>query len=303
MFTESELVRPLRAPGERFRQYADALGELDRPALFENRPCYRLLDVAWTEASGRMTFGLGQYFDVINVCEAAAHELAHVEMTQPDRKPEIESLPFRTLIGDPLELSRRRVMPAISTLTVRKESASHLDSIVLHYRDPARVATGGGLYQVAPVGMFQPAGGAEDADFDLWRCMAREFSEELTGAAEHDGVDYATWPSYRALEQARDEGRCRAYCLGLGVDPLTLVTDILAVTVFEAEIFDEVFGEVVATHGEGRTLVEHTGSGATSRIPFTEDSVKRFVRAEPMQPAGAAVLALAWRHRQALLSH
>src|SRR5262249_58493262 len=41
-------VRPLRAAGERYASYTDAVAALDRPALFENRPCYRLLDARLT---------------------------------------------------------------------------------------------------------------------------------------------------------------------------------------------------------------------------------------------------------------
>src|SRR5947209_5382438 len=40
---ESEGVRPLRSPGQRFTSYADAVAALDRPRLFENRASYRLL--------------------------------------------------------------------------------------------------------------------------------------------------------------------------------------------------------------------------------------------------------------------
>src|SRR5262249_19226663 len=41
-------VRPQRAAGERYASYTDAVAALDRPALFENRPCYRLLDARLT---------------------------------------------------------------------------------------------------------------------------------------------------------------------------------------------------------------------------------------------------------------
>src|SRR5258706_5541242 len=41
---ESVAVRPMRDDGRRFGCYADALGALNRPGLFENRACYRLLE-------------------------------------------------------------------------------------------------------------------------------------------------------------------------------------------------------------------------------------------------------------------
>jgi hypothetical protein len=46
----------------------------------------------------------------------------------------------------------------------------------------------------------------------------------------------------------------------------------------------------------------HDEAGATTDEPFTEQTVERFASCEPMQPAGAAVLRLAWRHREALLA-
>jgi hypothetical protein len=44
---------------------------------------------------------------------------------------------------------------AISTLTLRR-SAGGDASFPLHWRDPAKVTHAGGLYQVIPVGIFQP---------------------------------------------------------------------------------------------------------------------------------------------------
>jgi hypothetical protein len=41
---------------------------------------------------------------------------------------------------------------------------------------------------------------------------------------------------------------------------------------------------------------------AVAGVPFTQESVERFSAAKPMQPAGAALLQLAWQHRATLLS-
>ena len=93
---------------------------------------------------------------------------------------------------------------------------------------------GGGLYQVIPVGVFQPASpgptGQTD-DLDLWRFITREYNEELLGAPETTGdngpVDYDAWPFHQALQKARQGGELRVFWLGVGVDPLSLVTDFL----------------------------------------------------------------------------
>jgi len=171
---------------------------------------------------------------------------------------------------------------------------------------PAKVTHAGGLYQVVPVGVFQPITGtpeSERADLSLWRAMVREFSEELLGAAEDytskDGpFRYDQWDFYRHLAAGREAGRLGLWCLGLGVDPLTLVADLLTVAVFDADLFDAVFSDLVADNAEGRMI---SGRGETG-FPFTEQVVSRFASGiEPMQAAGAAALQLAWNHRDLLL--
>ncbi|MEV7808756.1 hypothetical protein AB0O28_37965 [Microbispora sp. NPDC088329] len=270
--------------------YPDALGTFARPRLFEDRTCYRLLEVAWPE----LTFTRARYFDGVSVGEAAAHEFAaHESAASEGGQPP----PFRALVGDPTDLRRRPALCAISTLTLRHDRRTEETSFVLHWRDAARVAHGGGLFQVMPVGVFQPAyesAGAEKADLDLWKCVVREYAEEFLGRGEEygDGFDYESWPLYRLLTDARADGRVRSFMLGVGVDPLTFATDFLTVTVLEAETFDAVFGEVAASNSEGQVV---------GRVPFDAGTVRRYVRHEPMQAAGAAVLDLAWRHREALL--
>src|SRR6185312_6683362 len=145
----------------------------------------------------------------------------------------------RKAIGDPRDLSRRPSGVAVATLTIRRQAPGEA-SFLLHWRDPERVAHGGGLYQVMPVGVFQPADhnpASVRSDLSLWRCMAREFSEELLGTSEEyaglgSPIDYDRWPFYRDLCAARDAEQLRVYCLGLGADPLSLAVDVLTVAVF-----------------------------------------------------------------------
>ena len=300
-------VRPLRAPGRRYARYAEAVAELDRPRLFEDRTCYRLLDVRWP-APASLAFGAGRYFSVMNVCEAMAHELADAALG--DAGPggvAMGRLPLRALVGDPLDLRRRAVLPAITAVTLRWDRAAGSATFVLHWRDPGRVASGGGLYQVMPVGMFQPSGESPAdlaADLDLWRGMAREYGEEFLGEPERRGeggaaLDYGSWPFFRALEAARAAGRVRAHCLGAGVDPLTLVADVLVAVVIDAEAFDALFGRLGTSNEEGR-IVTPPGGGPGG-FALTRDTVEELTAARPMQPAGAAALRLAWRHRDVLL--
>ncbi|WP_062349296.1 hypothetical protein [Herbidospora yilanensis] len=280
-WTDEPVPAGPRMPGD--PTYAEAMAAFDRPRLFENRTCYRLLDVTWPE----LTFTRGMYFDAVNVGEAVAHEFAAASLAGS-----AGGLPLRRLVPDPTELRARPAHPAISMLTLRHDRETGEITFVLHWRDPALVAHGGGLFQVMPVGVFQPSEEgpqAERADFDLWKCVVREYAEEFLGRPEHYGpaFDYETWPLYRRLTDARENGDLRSLVLGVGVDPLTFATDILAVTVVEARVFDAVFGGMTGANDEGQ---------ATKGVPFDEESVARYVTREPMQAAGAAVLELAWRH-------
>lgn len=300
----SFLVRPLRDDGQQYGSYAEAMLDVDPPGIFENRLCYRLLavngELTGDVESVNLSFGPATYFEGISVSEALAHELAAACMATAGRgyaRLSRTDLPLRTLVGEPGDLGSRTVIPALCTLTLRHDPGSGELSFLLHRRDSAQVASGGGLLQVAPVGVFQPAGhltpGLPDWDFDLWRCMIREFSEELLASPEHVAVDYATWPFAQRLDEARRKGHCRPYYLGIGVDPLTLVADLLTVVVFDAVTFDEVFADLVAENPEGELI---TG------VEFTDSNVLRYSRSGSMQPAGAALLELAWRHRAVLLA-
>jgi DNA-binding winged helix-turn-helix (wHTH) protein len=129
----------------------------------------------------------------------------------------------------------------------------------------------------------------------------RELIAEFLGTPEEYGaepLDYARWPLFAKLDAAREAGQLAVWCFGLGTDPLTLATDVLVAAVFRADVFDALFGQLVAANDEGRVV---SWAGLTS-VPFTAGVVHRFAGgSEPMQPAGASVLELAWRHRARLL--
>jgi len=286
-----EVVAPLlpeRPDGTRYRSYSDALRDLAAPAVFENRPTYRLIEADL--GKGRLAFTRGRYFDGVDTGEAAAHEYA---ATRLGARP----AGLRARIADPCDLGRRPVNLAITTLTLRFEAATGRASFLLHWRDPAKVGHAGGMYQVIPVGIFQPSGDAswhEREDFSLWRCMLREFDEELRGTPEEYGagpVDYASWPFARHMAAALDRGQVRVWCLGLGVDPLTYATDLLTVAVIDSRVFDELFRLDPRGNAEGRVLAARE---------FAAHVIDHIVTTEPVQAAGAAVLRLAWRHREIL---
>lgn len=304
----TEPARPLRAPGVHFDSYTSVIKHIDPPQLFESRPSYRYL--GGTLADRELTFGLAAYFDKLDVSEALGHEMAIACADGlPNTIDELRGrLPFRELIGDPFDPRQRAIIPAITTLTIRLRRYPAEPSFMLHWRDPAKVATAAGIYDVIPAGEFQPSSVAlwdRSNDFSLWRNMVREYSEELLGAPEHDGtrtepIDYANWDLFQELERARRAGTVTTAALGMGLDALTLAATILTVVVIDDDTFNGVFGAAVRFNDEGEIVAVGDGR-ATDGVPFTEEAVTRMLESEPMASPGAACLALAWQHRDRIL--
>jgi hypothetical protein len=288
------LALPSRPDGSRYERYTDVVGELATPAIFENRPIYRLLAAELAGDDPRLVFGRGRFFDGVDVGGVAGFEYAAADLGLIDR------CAYRDAFGDPTNLNVRSSAMATCALTLRYDRADGTALFPMHYRDPALVGHAGGLYQVIPVGIFQPSGEAgwnEANDFDLWRGLLREYAEELLGASEEYGsedapIDYASWPLARTMTDALAAGEIRAYCLGLGTDPLTYAMDLLAVVVIDAPLYDELFGALVADNAEGRVIAPR---------PFDEAAVKELLTQAPLQAAGSALLTLAHAHRDVLL--
>ncbi|ATY17048.1 transcriptional regulator (plasmid) [Amycolatopsis sp. AA4] len=306
---EAHGVLPLRAPGRRFTRYTTAIKYLDPPALFENRSSYRLLDCNLRDPRPAMRFTLGSYFDKLDVSEAIAHELSASPSCQADPpKANWAELPLRGLIGNPFDLSRRALMPAIETLTIRRSNSGE-PTFLLHWRDPQKVATAGGIYGLIPAGEFQPSTIAtrdRENDFDLWKNIVREYAEEVLGEPERDGsqaepIDYGSWPFYAHITAGIREGAVSAYCLGMGMDALTLTATILTVVVFDSATFDSLFSGAVDVNPEGVLMSAAGASKVTDGLPFNEITIKRLLSDEPMASPGACILDRAWRFRDQLL--
>ncbi len=308
---ETLAIRPLCAINEHFDRYTSAVRHLDPPRLFESRPSYRLIDTSM--ATGCLQFGLAAYFDKLDVSEALGHELASACMQLGPGLPHSPdvlqgALPFRTVVGDPFDLGRRAIIPAVTTLTIRLRRYPAEPSFLLHWRDATKVATAGGMYDVIPAGEFQPASVAlwdRRNDFDLWRNIVREFSEELLGTPEHDGtrstpIEYDSWPLYQELGDAESRGAVVPFFLGLGLDALTLAATILTVVVIDDDVFSRAFGSATRYNEEGEIVAVGDGNAAEG-IPFNGHAVERLLRSEPMASPGAACLALAWQQRDHIL--
>lgn len=301
---EAAPYRGQAVDGRPYNRYSQAIRALARPTLFDNRGSYRLLDLQWDSAGGRMRFGYTTYFDMIDVCEVMAHELADAWMNADGDKVTLDDLPFRQHVGDLFDLARRTVLPSINTLTIRRGPEG--DSFFLHRRGKAHVAVAGGTSHVIPAGVFQPSGIAPwnmAGDFDLWRSILREYSEEMLGNPEHDGssgapIDYGTEEPFRTLNEGRRHGKVRPWCLGVGIDPLVPAGEILTVNVIDADVFDAAFGRMVARNAEGDLYPSEDGSVG---IAWNARNVRKAQTEEPLASAAAACIALTWKYRDLIL--
>lgn len=304
---ESAPSRPHGPTGARYTRYSQAIRALAAPSLFENRGSYRLLDLSWDASGGRMAFGYTTYFDMVDVCEVLAHELAVAWMHGSDdgRRVKLGKLPFRSRVGNLFDLAQRPVLPSVNTLTIRRGSRG--DSFFLHRRGAGQVTLAAGQSHVIPAGVFQPSGIAPwnmAEDFDLWRSILREYSEEMLGNPEHDGssgepIDYDREEPFRTLNEGRGGGKVRAWCLGVGLDPLAPAGEILTVVVIDEEVFDAAFAGMVASNAEGDMFPSDAGSVG---IAWTSANIRRALTQEPLACAAAACMALTWKHRGLILS-
>ncbi|MBV8349759.1 MAG: hypothetical protein JOZ49_20205 [Mycolicibacterium sp.] len=263
-----------------------------------------MVGIDWTMPVAQLQFGAMCFFDSIDTNEALAHEMALHHLSRDNRgdvavgRASWRRLAFRKLIRDPFDLSRRPLMGAIGTLTIR---GGESPSMVLHQRDGGRVAGGGGMVHLLPAGIFQPSSvlpGAVAADFSIWRNIQREYSEELLGRVEHDGtgrpIAYAELEPFVTMDEALLEGRIRIACLGFTIDALTLCADLLTVAVFEPQLYDQLFCDSVSANDEGAIPIR--------AVPFEGHTITRLREAEQLSPGAAAAIQLAWSHRKALLA-
>lgn len=303
----SARVRPLWAPNKRYERYSHAVRDVARPRLFENRPSWRLTDVDFHAGGGRLRFGQMTYFDAMDVCEAVAHEAAagFIINGATIGTPTWQGLDLRRQVGDPFDLSKRAVLLSINTLTIRLERGGTA-SVILHNRDAANVATSGGIVGVMPAGVFQPStvrAGERGQDFDLWRNIMREYSEEYLGNAEHSGdgwgADYAQEPLL-SMDQARQAGGIRLFCIGIGLGALDLWAGLETIAVIDAPVFDQLFADMVHVNQEG-TVMRVGRSVPSVHVPFTEAVIDELEATGRLAPETTFSLRTAWTHRAQLL--
>ncbi len=220
--------------------------------------------------------------------------------------PRLSRLRVRALLGDPIALRDRPVYAGVNVLTIVADGDD--TRFVMHHRASDRVASAMGTNHVVPAGEFQPSGvdpAAWADDLELWRCISREYAEELLGEASaagqgHDSVRFELESPHLELAEGLQAGTIRAWFLGMGLDPLSLKAEILCAVVFDRDTFRSIFGETLRSENEEGILLR----GSDLRGPRFPDDVSRYLSGpeqEKTLSAAAACLALGVRHADVLL--
>ena len=283
--------------GKRYERFSEAVAQLDKPVLFENRIQYRILGVT----DSKLSFSESEYhyFDKIDYGEYFVHELAIGALRKIDRRWRGNR---KAAIKRFHRLSDHVVLAGVNTLTII--CSEDEPRIIMHLRGKDETGTAMGAINVVPAAEFQPSCLAPTSfkeDLNLWKNIMREYAEELLCMDEYDGnntvpFDYKSQP-YSILDAGKMANKIRPYYLGFGIDPITLQGQILTAVVFGEEIFNSIFMTPRLENREGKIFTESDRWGR----PFTLNECNAY-RNSNILPAGEATLNIAWEHRDLLTS-
>jgi hypothetical protein len=305
------LARPLTADGLRHERIIDAIVELEDPpaSKYVNRDCYRIVDFEVAGDGARLELVQTTYFEALNEAIPLECEVAEALRPATEGVPaEPVALPIRAALGDPFALGNRTTVGSVSTLVLRR-AADGTAEFWLHAR--RTVGMVGGQTHVVPTGVFQPAVDADPAIFARdaapWHTVLRELTEELLGVWDADARAvapdaYDTQPPLADIEAARRDGTARPWLVGAGLDPLSYWFELLTVLVVDADTFDAIVGQPPRENREGTVLGVTRPDGTHGGHPFTAAGVAAALADERLAPAADALIQLAWKHADALLS-
>lgn len=283
-------------PGVEGESYSSTLVNLGvQQGLFNGR-IYRPLSITVRASQVQITCTLGRYFDYLDTSEVLAFE------TRTGRAERALKGKYRLGLGNPFDLQNRVASLGVDTLTVRVDN--HSSSFILHQRDSERITHNSNLLGTAPAGEFAPSDVTHEAlrrDLDLWHNIMREYAEEFLGLEEAQGrggswIDYENDHPYKQLNEGKRAGKIRVKVLGVGLDPLTWKPELLTVCLIDADIFDDVFRNMVSRNDEGLLIFGRRKLG----LRFDWETVSRYISAPDISPSAETCLTLAWRHRSGL---
>lgn len=243
-------VLPSRSYFVKFDRMSEAVQTIRKPEVFDDRCDYRLLAIQEQNGQLQLTFDKSpqfSYFDQINFHSLLEYELADAfsrrkwKITDND----IVDLKLRDWVTVRLtesnftQFDKGMFFLGISTAVLVIKNGKF--RLLLHERK--NVATVPGTIHVVPAGEFQPvnSNATFEKDFNLWHSILREYCEELRGDEEvagsnARGINYETGVYQLISQMIPEENR---YCLGLGLDPVTLKAELLACLVIPFDQFKQ----------------------------------------------------------------
>jgi DNA-binding CsgD family transcriptional regulator len=305
LYESSSRYWPDAPDGSRIDRYSDAITAYDHPkesSLWANNLSYRLTQLDRTVNRGfHLMVARMNYFDGHD-CWAA------LEYESLARLAAGESIagPYRQAMGDPFQLAKRNVAVGLSVLTVRRDPELG-NTFYLHLRGKED-ATLPNMYGALPAGEFQPASkgpGAFERDLSLWKCILREYAEEMLGYPVY--VPHGNAPNYGEeilrLNSELGEG-VQPYILDFGLDPVTLKAGFRIACIIDAEVFDVVFPDMVSETPEGEVLSpdqDDPPRGKPRRgFPLTENEVTTMLDEDQLTTAVRLLIRETWNHREVL---
>jgi hypothetical protein len=295
----SEAFRP-------YEGYSQALGELSRPVLFDDRSCYRLLSAQLSGESPELRVGMTSFFASVDESEALAHEYARQVMRGRSGMLRRRALRIREDLPDPFDVDSRTVIFSISSLTLRLEHGEA--TFFLHSRDSRAVAIASNLLHLAPSGIFQPTADHVEAitrDCSPWLTLCREYAEEFLGVEEARGesglaLSYEYDEPFAAINAAYAQGDLRVVVCGMGLDPLTFCPELVTLSYMEDAVFDQIFAELVIRNEEGYIQGSRTREGRVRGFALERETVQDLLESERLSPAAYAAISVASRYRDEL---
>lgn len=282
-----------RYGGKKYTKYSDAITDLDKPKVFDNRSQYRLIQIADTKLS--FSEKKYSYFDKIEYGEYLMLELSQDNLSKwgvfrrSNRKRLLKRL------QQPADYI---VLAGISTLTMIHDGTDL--RIIMHLRGKSETAYAMGTFHVIPAGEFQPSCLAPNSfkeDFNLWKNIMREYAEELLCMDEYSGnstipINYNVKP-FTSLERERAANNIKAFYLGTGLDPITFQGEILTAVVFKEETFNKIFQNVCTENSEGKIITDKYKWGRQ----FTQEEYDSY-RDANIHATGETILNIAWKNRK-----
>jgi hypothetical protein len=139
--------------------------------------------------------------------------------------------------------------------------------------------------------------------------MMREYAEEFLNMDEvRQGrgapIDYGAQSPFRELQAARTAGLVRPYLLGIGLHANSWKAVILTVCVFDASVFDDIFGKMAPENREGVFEIPTHHRAAAAPLTgwdFTEHTIQGYLQDPSLSPHAKFALEFAWRHRTTIL--